>query len=176
MHCGMRFWIQNNWNDKWASSWRTTCYPTEKYWLLFVQRHPIRKTADWWSTIQGKFNTVYLSTAVFVQSIQWISKCVIVKAPEPIDSWAPSVLDAFEHGNICYQNERFVAQPWPQSEDCLTLNVYVPGSKANAVPFSRKKNIFLMQLNFEKPRKHRTKRKIGRFIFHPWRRIHRRLR
>lgn len=51
------------------------------------------------------------------------------KAPEPVDSWKPHVLDAFEHGNICIQPPITVTDlPFPQSEDCLTLNIYVPGA------------------------------------------------
>lgn len=50
------------------------------------------------------------------------------QAPEPAESWRPAVLDAFEHSKICVQPAITVMHlPYPQGEDCLTLNVYVPG-------------------------------------------------
>lgn len=61
---------------------------------------------------------------------QTIFKCffLLQKAPVPIDPWKPKVLDAFEHGPICIQPVVTIMDlPFPQSEDCLTLNVYVPG-------------------------------------------------
>lgn len=75
---------------------------------------------------------------------EWIQICVIVKVPEPIESWAPNVLDAFEHGHICFQDERFVVQPWPQSEDCLTLNVYIPGRGKRILLF----NFLVIRIQF----------------------------
>lgn len=49
-----------------------------------------------------------------------------LKAPEPVESWN-NVLDAFEHGKICVQPGKLVPQPFEQSEDCLTLNIFTPG-------------------------------------------------
>lgn len=48
-----------------------------------------------------------------------------LKPPQPVE-WN-NVLDAFEHGNSCVQPKEFLSNPVPLSEDCLTLNVYVPG-------------------------------------------------
>lgn len=51
-----------------------------------------------------------------------------IKAPEPAESWTPKVLDAFEHGNTCLRSNNFlITDSYPQSEDCLFLNIYVPG-------------------------------------------------
>lgn len=46
-----------------------------------------------------------------------------------IEPWAPKVIDAFEYGATCIrQNDLFkVIDDYPQSEDCLFLNVFVPG-------------------------------------------------
>ncbi|XP_055310975.1 juvenile hormone esterase-like [Sitodiplosis mosellana] len=49
------------------------------------------------------------------------------KVPEPVESWN-HVLDAFEHGKICVQPGKLVPQPFAQSEDCLTLNIFVPAN------------------------------------------------
>lgn len=50
------------------------------------------------------------------------------QAPEPIEPWAPDVFDASEFGFTCVRPvfHPFV-EPTPQSEDCLSLNIYVPG-------------------------------------------------
>ncbi|XP_031624710.1 esterase B1-like isoform X2 [Contarinia nasturtii] len=37
------------------------------------------------------------------------------KAPEPIESWKPAVLDAFEHGNACFQPRKSLANHLPQT-------------------------------------------------------------
>lgn len=50
------------------------------------------------------------------------------KAPEPAESWSPSIRDAFEHSAICIQ-PRMYTEPFIKSEDCLTLNIYVPSGK-----------------------------------------------
>lgn len=52
------------------------------------------------------------------------------KVSLPIEPWTPRVLDAFEHGPICIQ--LFIplfGNSQAQSEDCLFLNIYVPGKK-----------------------------------------------
>ena len=49
------------------------------------------------------------------------------KPPQPVEPWS-NVLDAFEHSNICVQPKKLLPNELPQSEDCLTLNVYVPGT------------------------------------------------
>lgn len=49
------------------------------------------------------------------------------QAPEPIESWTPNVLDTFNYSNICIQPIEFSEDPNPQHEDCLYLNVFIPG-------------------------------------------------
>jgi len=49
------------------------------------------------------------------------------KAPEPVEPWAPAIKDATEHGYTCVRPTQFFIDKEPQSEDCLFLNVYVPG-------------------------------------------------
>lgn len=44
-----------------------------------------------------------------------------------MDSWKPTVLDAFQHGKVCIYAGHFMPVPLPQSEDCLSLNIYIPG-------------------------------------------------
>lgn len=49
------------------------------------------------------------------------------QAPEPVEPWAPKVIDAF---NVSFTCNRIVAvwdTPGEDSEDCLLLNIYVPG-------------------------------------------------
>lgn len=55
---------------------------------------------------------------------------VIFKAPETIEAWAPKTIDAFEYGSTCIRrNQLFkVIDDFPQSEDCLFLNVFVPAN------------------------------------------------
>lgn len=50
-----------------------------------------------------------------------------MKAPEPAEQWRPKVLDAFDHANTCIRSEIVTFDKAPQSEDCLALNIYVPG-------------------------------------------------
>lgn len=49
------------------------------------------------------------------------------QAPKAADSWSPNVLDAFQYGNNCIGANELGNDPYPQSEDCLYLNVFVPG-------------------------------------------------
>lgn len=49
-----------------------------------------------------------------------------LKAPEPVEPWN-HLWNAYEHGRICIQPGNPVQQPFPHNEDCLTLNIYVPG-------------------------------------------------
>lgn len=53
-----------------------------------------------------------------------------MKAPEIIEAWAPKTFDAFEYGSTCIRrNQLFrVIDDFPQSEDCLFLNVFVPAN------------------------------------------------
>lgn len=53
---------------------------------------------------------------------------ILRKVPKPVESW-PTVIDAFEHGKICPSPGKMVPQPFEQSEDCLTLNIFVPGNE-----------------------------------------------
>lgn len=50
------------------------------------------------------------------------------KAPEPAGSWAPTELEAYQHGNTCVRPNQFAPDALVQSEDCLFLNIYVPGT------------------------------------------------
>lgn len=52
---------------------------------------------------------------------------IIEKAPIPIASWKPNVLDAFQYGNSCIQQASALGNSGPQSENCLFLNIFVPG-------------------------------------------------
>lgn len=49
-----------------------------------------------------------------------------MKAPEPIVQWN-GTLDAFKYQNSCYQQSLGFGDPPGQSEDCLYLNIFVPG-------------------------------------------------
>lgn len=51
------------------------------------------------------------------------------KAPEPIEPWRPDILDALNYGNTCIRPNRIflLSDDLPQSEDCLFLNIFVPG-------------------------------------------------
>lgn len=48
------------------------------------------------------------------------------KPPQPVESWN-NILDAIEHGSTCVQPRKLIPNPLPQNENCLFLNVYVPG-------------------------------------------------
>lgn len=50
-----------------------------------------------------------------------------MQAPEPAEPWKPAVLDAFKYSNMCIQPIDPANKPHPQHEDCLYLNVYIPG-------------------------------------------------
>lgn len=52
----------------------------------------------------------------------------MAKAPEPVEAWQPTIRDALEHSPVCMQPETMFEIPFPQSENCLTLNIYVPGA------------------------------------------------
>lgn len=49
-----------------------------------------------------------------------------MKAPQPIVRWN-GTLDAFKYQNSCYQQSWGLGNPPGQSEDCLYLNIFVPG-------------------------------------------------
>lgn len=52
----------------------------------------------------------------------------ILQAPEPVESWEPYIWDAYQYGSSCVQPLKpFLTDLYPQHEDCLYLNVYVPG-------------------------------------------------
>lgn len=57
----------------------------------------------------------------------YFNKFIELKAPEPVESWAPITLDATNFGSTCMQTSIFAHSKLPQSEACLFLNVYVPG-------------------------------------------------
>lgn len=46
-----------------------------------------------------------------------------------MDSWFPRVIDATEYGPICMLSLPFFTLDRPMKEDCLTVNVFVPGKK-----------------------------------------------
>jgi para-nitrobenzyl esterase len=48
-------------------------------------------------------------------------------APQPAAKW-DGVKEAVAHGPSCIQNQGALSAPGPQSEDCLSLNVYAPES------------------------------------------------
>lgn len=50
------------------------------------------------------------------------------KAPVPVDPWRPKTIDAFEYSKACSQM-RYLISDTESSEDCLYLNVFVPGDK-----------------------------------------------
>lgn len=60
-------------------------------------------------------------------SLTWTSILNVFQAPEPVDSWKPNVLDALNYSHICIQPTDFWQDLSPQHEDCLYLNVFVPG-------------------------------------------------
>lgn len=45
----------------------------------------------------------------------------------PVEPWAPNILDALEHGDTCVRPNQFGPDKLTQDENCLFLNVYVPG-------------------------------------------------
>lgn len=50
------------------------------------------------------------------------------QAPEPVEPWAPNVLDAIEPGFTCIRPAIVpYIEPTPQDEDCLSMNIFVPG-------------------------------------------------
>lgn len=51
------------------------------------------------------------------------------KAPEPVEPWKPKVLDALRHANTCIRSDTFSIDKGPLGEDCLALNIFVPGDK-----------------------------------------------
>lgn len=52
------------------------------------------------------------------------------KAPVPADSWSPRVIDGTEYGPICMLSLPFFKLDRPMTEDCLTVNVFVPVVKS----------------------------------------------
>lgn len=53
------------------------------------------------------------------------------KAPQPADSWKPNILDATQYRDNCIGSNDLTTDPAPQSEDCLHLNIYVPGESSD---------------------------------------------
>lgn len=55
------------------------------------------------------------------------------KAPLPPQAWQGE-RDATQFGAICPQAMRSQERTWPQSEDCLTLNIWTPADAAEPLP------------------------------------------
>lgn len=51
----------------------------------------------------------------------------LFQAPEPIDPWHPNVVNAYNYRNTCMQPYYPDEIVTGTSEDCLYLNIYVPG-------------------------------------------------
>lgn len=53
------------------------------------------------------------------------------KAPEPVDPWRPKIIDAFKYGKGCSQLScpDCYGKLSNSDEDCLFVNVFVPGDK-----------------------------------------------
>lgn len=86
-----------------------------------------------------------------------------VQAPEAIASCNPHIFDAFEYGNSCIQQSNALGNAGPESEDCLYLNIFVPGIFilniwCNPIEIS---NIFFSKCEFYW--------KDGCNVFHTWR-------
>lgn len=70
-------------------------------------------------------------------------------------SWAPAERNATEHGNTCIRPEIFAINQ-PQDEDCLFLNVYVPGKKRKLFLTAKKRfwskdiNVYMELLSTQK--------------------------
>ena len=60
-----------------------------------------------------------------------------LKAPEPPQEWKPNVLQAKEHGNVCWQGKykvqmiKYFDPNFSFNEDCLYLDVYSPNVSAS---------------------------------------------
>lgn len=50
-----------------------------------------------------------------------------IQAPKPMEPWKPTILDAFEFGRKCIQLGSISFDSYFESEDCLFLNIYIPG-------------------------------------------------
>lgn len=72
---------------------------------------------------------------------------VEIQAPKPIEPWKPSILDAFKFGNKCIQLGLISFDSYFESEDCLFLNIYIPG-EINTVIMSAKMNE-CVSINFD---------------------------
>lgn len=79
--------------------------------------------------------------------------CIFPQAPEPIESWKPEIFDAFDFGNTCIQPNGLTKNPYPQSEDCLYLNVFIPGE-------AYYNNIFIVHIHTKS-----SPRELFRFVF-----------
>lgn len=49
------------------------------------------------------------------------------QAPEPVEPWKPKILDALEYGFKCPEPFVFFCYDYPMDEDCLFVNIFVPG-------------------------------------------------
>lgn len=60
-------------------------------------------------------------------NIEKSTMILLLQAPEPVEPWSET-LDAFEHMPTCvHVSSPPFSDVSPQSEDCLALNINVPG-------------------------------------------------
>lgn len=59
------------------------------------------------------------------------------KAPEPVENWSPQMIDATQFGAACMMPSGvFYKQIERMDENCLNMNIYVPGKGSNEQFFS----------------------------------------
>lgn len=60
-----------------------------------------------------------------------------------IGEWAPKIIDGFEYGSTCMRPNKFFTfiDNYPQSEDCLFLNIFVPGACFHYLSFPTNENV-----------------------------------
>lgn len=69
---------------------------------------------------------IQLNWSIWKKKENQVNFLTCLKAPEPAETRL-DVHEAFDHGNVCVQPSTMVYDTTKQSEDCLFLNIYVPG-------------------------------------------------